>query len=188
MKSIIVALSIALLALPLCAADQKSAAPKEDSVFVRAAKASGHATQKAKVVITNETLVTSGGYFTTTDATRTIPTGGSVGAATEDAVRNARAEAETTARREDAAMKLQLLRNDPGEYFRQVAEPRGVPRVETTMSTTQLSVVTTTLPPAATNSQPAQGTTYQPGQMTTAPVSQMTPAHPAVGNAARPPE
>ena len=188
MKPLTVAISIAVLALPLCANDQQAAVQKEDSVFVRAANASSHVTQKAKVVITDETLLTSGGYFTTTDATPPIPKGGQVGAATEDAIRDARAEADVTARREAAAMRLQLLRNDPAEYYRQIAEPRGVQRIETTMSATRLPIVTTTQLPQATNSAPKQGTTYQPGQMTTTPVSQMTPAQPEIGTAARPPE
>jgi len=188
MKPVIVAISIAVVALPLCAGDQQAAAPREDSVFVRAAKASSHVTQKAKVVITNETLVTSGGYFTTTDAMPPIPKSGQAGVASEDAARTARAQAEVTVRREAAAMRLQKLMNDPEAYYREITEPRGQQRVETTMSATQLSVATTTLPPAATNSQPAQGKTYQPNQMTTAPVTQMTPAQPEVGTAARPPQ
>src|SRR5438132_7596695 len=100
MKPLTVAISIAVLALPLCAADQSKqktastvlsqqpAAQKEDSVLVRAARASGQATRKATVVITNETLVTSGGYFTTTDATPPLPNSGQAGPATEDAARN----------------------------------------------------------------------------------------------------
>jgi hypothetical protein len=85
-------------------------------------------------------------------------------------------------------MRLQQFKNDPAGYMRDITEPRGQQRVETTMSATQPSVVSTTQLPAGAYSQPKQGTTYQPGQMTTAPVTPLTPAQPEIGSAARPPE
>src|SRR5579862_6793781 len=62
MKPLTIAFSIALLALPLLA-------QTEDSPLVRAAKATGRLSKKPKIVITNDTLVLSGGHLATTDAT-----------------------------------------------------------------------------------------------------------------------
>ena len=65
MKRVFFAICIAALALPLCA-------QQEDSPLVRAAKASSHAAKKAKMVITNDTLVHTGGHIATTDVTTPI--------------------------------------------------------------------------------------------------------------------
>jgi hypothetical protein len=183
MKPLTVALSIAVISLPLCAA-----APKEDSVLVRAAKASGGTTRKAVVVITNETLVTSGGYFTTTDVTTPIPKISGAGVVSEDAVRNTRAEAETAARRRVAAMQLQRLKNSPAEYFRDIAEPPGQKRVEPQLSTTQLSVVTTAQVPRANLAQPKQITTSQVNYTGTTQPDRMTAYQAEPGTTGRPPE
>ena|SRR5437868_9641042 len=65
MKRVFFAICVAVLALPLLA-------QQEDSPLVRAAKASGRVTKKAKVVITNDTLVRTGGHLATTDVTTPI--------------------------------------------------------------------------------------------------------------------
>jgi hypothetical protein len=65
MKRVFFAVCVAALAVPLCA-------QQEDSPLVRAAKASSHVTKKAKMVITNDTLVHTGGHIATTDVTTPI--------------------------------------------------------------------------------------------------------------------
>jgi hypothetical protein len=65
MKRVFFAVCVAALAVPLCA-------QQEDSPLVRAAKASSRVTKKAKVVITNDTLVHTGGHIATTDVTTPI--------------------------------------------------------------------------------------------------------------------
>ena len=65
MKRVFFAVCVAALAVPLCA-------QQEDSPLVRAAKASGRVTKKAKMVITNDTLVHTGGHIATTDVTTPI--------------------------------------------------------------------------------------------------------------------
>jgi hypothetical protein len=77
---------IALCALTLVAADQQKPTPTEtvlaapaavqvqDSPLVRAAKATGRLQKKPTNVITNETLVKTGGHFTTTKSQSPLPT------------------------------------------------------------------------------------------------------------------
>jgi hypothetical protein len=68
MKRLAIAISVAALALPLLAAT-------EDSPLVRAAKATGRLSKKSKVVITNDTLVATGGHLATTDVTTPFTSG-----------------------------------------------------------------------------------------------------------------
>lgn len=67
MKRLTIAISLAVVALPL------SAQVQQDSPLVAAAKASGRVVKKAKVVITNETLVHTGGHIGTVDSVHPIP-------------------------------------------------------------------------------------------------------------------
>ena len=81
MKPFITLISIAALALPLCAIAQDMpntttkvlavpvSSQPQDSPLVRAAKASGRLNKKPGIVITNETLARSGGHFAIADAT-----------------------------------------------------------------------------------------------------------------------
>jgi hypothetical protein len=69
MKPLTIALSLAALALPLLA-------QTEDSPLVRAAKATGRLNKKPGVVITNDTLLLSGGHLATTDVTTAYPKAG----------------------------------------------------------------------------------------------------------------
>jgi hypothetical protein len=88
MKPLAVAISIAICALSVYATDQGEqpkknttttvlAAPveqqAEDSPMVRAAKASGRLNKKPTNVITNETLLRTGGHFTTTAVNPPLP-------------------------------------------------------------------------------------------------------------------
>jgi len=66
MKRLTIAISLAVVALPLCAQVQ------QDSPLVAAAKASGRVVKKAKLVITNDTLVHTGGHIGTVDSIKPI--------------------------------------------------------------------------------------------------------------------
>lgn len=82
MKPLTIAAAVAVFALPLCASDDQqpkqtttvpsttlSAPPaqNQDSPLVRAAKSSGRLGKKPSMVITNDTLLKSGGHMTTTN-------------------------------------------------------------------------------------------------------------------------
>lgn len=69
MKPVTIAISILALALSLFA-------QVEDSPLVRAAKASKRQSKKPAVVITNDTLLRSGGHLATTDVTTQYPKAG----------------------------------------------------------------------------------------------------------------
>ena len=69
MKPVTIAISILALALSLFA-------QVEDSPLVRAAKASKRQGKKPAVVITNDTLLRSGGHLSTTDSTTQYPKAG----------------------------------------------------------------------------------------------------------------
>src|SRR5436309_6331777 len=85
MKPFIARMFIAAVALPLCAVAQEmpntttkvlavpASSQAQDSPLVRAAKASGRLNKKPGTVITNETLVRTGGHFATAAVTTEDP-------------------------------------------------------------------------------------------------------------------
>src|SRR5437867_7487923 len=139
MKPLTAAISIAVLALPLCGADQQQAntttttltpiaAPQQqDSPLVRAAKASGRLGKKPTMVITNETLVRSGGHFTSTTLTTQLPAAypqpNGEQARLEAAMR-AKREAAEQARRDVAERKKQDLQRATADYYGESIETR----------------------------------------------------------------
>ena len=135
MKRFALATCVAVLALPLCAADQanKNTTTKvlaqpastqgQDSVLVRAAKASGHATKKASVVITNENLVRSGVQFTTTTSNNPLPTVPQPNPVAE-AAKIAIAQAEAKAKAEAASKDQQKVRRTAADYYGESIENR----------------------------------------------------------------
>jgi hypothetical protein len=139
MKPHTVAISIAVLALPLCAADQQkpnttattlsaTAAPQQqDSALVRAAKATGRLGKKPAMVITNETLLRTGGHFTTTTVTSQLPAAypqPNGEQAKIDAALRQRREAEEKAKRDAAEKKQQDLRRTSADYYGESIEAR----------------------------------------------------------------
>src|SRR5712692_2555541 len=141
MKPLTAAISIAVLALPLCAADQQKpntttttlspvAAPQqEDSPLVRAAKATGRLGKKPTMVITNETLIRTGGHFTTTTLTTPLPAAypqpqPNPDQGKLDAALRQRREAEAKAKRDAAEKKQQDLRRASADYYGESIEPR----------------------------------------------------------------
>src|SRR6266508_3684765 len=167
MKPLNVAISMAILAMPLCAAaqdkpnttttvlSQPTAAQNQDSPLVRAAKASGRLNKKATTVITNENLVRTGGHFTTTSAQNPLPPAPSkldnaVGAQAEAATR-AKADADGKAKK-DAAKKQQQLKNAAADYYGESVEPRvddpaAQEHVMEQMTSTQPKTMTPSKPP-----------------------------------------
>ena len=180
MKRLGVAIAIAALALP-------AVAQKEESVFVRAAKAANQATMKAKVTITNETLVTTG-TFTTTDVTTPVPIVPRPDTKADDDFRKAKALAEAIAR--GNAMRLQRIKDSSADY---ILENGGfvLTNVSTnpqTLRTTQPYVVSTAQMPATTNAPLSQATTYQPDRVSTTPLGPMSTTQPPTAAASRPPD
>jgi hypothetical protein len=140
MKPLTAAISIAVLALPLCAADQQQpnttsttlssvAAPQQqDSPLVRAAKATGRLGKKPTMVITNETLLRSGGHFTMANtAPSQLPAAyaqpNNEQARLEAALRAKRA-ADEKAKIDAVEKKKQDLRRASADYYGESIEPR----------------------------------------------------------------
>lgn len=136
MKPLPLALCLVVLALPLCAADQATqttntstkvlaqpAPQAQDSPLVRAAKASGHATKKASIVITNENLVRTGVQFTTTTTNNPIPTAPPPNPVAE-AAKIAIAQGQAKAKAEAATKEQQKLRNAASDYYGESIENR----------------------------------------------------------------
>jgi hypothetical protein len=140
MKPLIAAISVAVLALPLCAADQQQpsatsttlsavAAPQQqDSPLVRAAKATGRLGKKPTMVITNETLLRSGGHFTMTN---TVPSQlpapypqPNNDQAKLEATQRAKRDADEKAKRDAVEKKKQDLRQASADYYGESIEER----------------------------------------------------------------
>lgn len=163
MKALTAAISIAALALPLCAAGQQnattqsttlSASPAQqqaDSPLVRAAKSTGRLNKKAVNVITNETLAKTGGHFTSTSVTPQLPAGSpqydSAQGRLDVALRQRRA-AEEQAKKDAAlaARKQMEAKRATADYYGESIEPKiddpamqehQMERMTTTQPTTQ---------------------------------------------------
>jgi hypothetical protein len=169
MKPFTAAISIAVLALPLFAADQQQqqnttsttlsapAAPQQqDSALVRAAKATGRLGKKPGMVITNETLLRSGGHFTTTTVTPQLPAAypqpNNEQAKLEAAMRAKRA-AEEKAKRDAAEQKRQDLRRASADYHGESIEERVD---DPAMQEHQMEQMTSTQPKVQPASKPPQ--------------------------------
>ena len=143
MKRVFFAICVAVLALPLLA-------QQEDSPLVRAAKASGRVTKKAKVVITNDTLVHTGGHIATTDVTTPIKLNPDYGLAGEFAkTPTATAPAPTP----------------PASGAMQVSQPTTATSSQPPAApTSQITTMTTTSMPTAGSTQPTVATARPPQQ------------------------
>ncbi len=142
MKPLAVAISIATLALSVNAADKNEqpkqnttttvlaapAAPQaQDSRLVRAAKATGRLGKKPTMVITNETLLRTGGHFTTTTLNTQLPpplAPASGDAAKVIAAERANREAAEKAKKDAAAKKERAMRNAAADYYGESIEER----------------------------------------------------------------
>lgn len=168
MKPLTTAISIAVLALPLCGADQQqqntttttltpiTASQQQDSPLVRAAKATGRLGKKPTMVITNETLVRTGGHFTSTTLTTQLPTPypqpNGEQARLEAAMR-AKREAEEKARRDVAEKKKQDLQRAASDYYGESIENRVD---DPAMQEHQMERMTSTQPKVQPPSKPPQ--------------------------------
>ena len=142
MKPLTIAFSIAALALPLLA-------QTEDSPLVRAAKATGRLNKKPKIVITNDTLVLSGGHLATTDATTPF------------------------------TQSAQGYSNLPIPTRQAPTAPASAPQPATATNTVQLPTATTSQPMAAGTYQPPASQPGRVTTSSTAPVSYSGTAQPA---------
>ena len=196
MKPRTVAMSIAVLALPLCAAAQDkpnttmtvlaqpASAENQDSRLVRAAKASAHA-NKSGAVITNETLVRTGGRFATMNVTTA-----------ENGTKSPDGEAEAKARRAAAAATLQRLKKSSSDYYRQLApaarptppKREDPPTEGQRASTTQPPPMPAAQIPQASTTAVGTVSTTQLGTVSTTPVSSVSPTQPEPATTVRPPE
>ncbi len=165
MKPLTVAISIAVLALPLCAseaADQTkknttsttlsatAAAQQQDSPLVRAAKATGRLNKKPTMVITNDTLVKTGGHFTTTTLNTPLPSAPAQPESNDlekaRAAQRERLAAEQKAKADAAAAKKeQALRRAAADYNGESVEPRSD---DPAVQEHQMQQMTSTQPPA----------------------------------------
>src|SRR5437763_10196145 len=142
MKRVFFAICVAVLALPLLA-------QQEDSPLVRAAKASGRVTKKAKVVITNDTLVHTGGHIATTDVTTPIKLNPDYTLAGELAKTPTTTSAAVPAAPASGAM--------------QVSQPPAATSYQpSTTQTSQITTMSTTSPPKTTTTQPTVATVQPP--------------------------
>lgn len=141
MKRLAIAISIIVLSLPLLA---------EDSPLVRAAKATGRLNKKPRVVITNDTLVTSGGHLATTNATTPFTAG------------------------PDSYSNLPVPTRAAGP-----ASPSPAVQPAVATNTVQLTTTTTYQPAASTVSQPPAAQSGKVTMSSTTPVSYSGTAQPA---------
>jgi len=186
MKPFITLISIAALALPLCAIAQDmpntttkvlavpGSSQPQDSPLVRAAKASGRLNKKPGIVITNETLARSGGHFAIADATTENP--------------------QAKNQRNAATTKAQQSNNSPADYYRKIAPPVAAQIAQPTngqitrISTSQLNQLPTTQLNQASTTQLSQGSTVQYDRTSTTQLNQATTTQLETANTNRPPE
>jgi len=168
MKPLTTAISIAVLALPLCGADQQqqntttttltpiSAPQQQDSPLVRAAKATGRLGKKPTMVITNETLLRTGGHFTSTTLTTQLPAASpqpNGEQARLEAAMRAKREADEKTRRDAAARKKQDEQRTAADYYGESIEPRVD---DPAMQENQMERMTSTQPKVQPPSKPPQ--------------------------------
>ncbi len=166
MKPLTAVISIAVLTLPISAVAQDmpntttkvlaqpATAQNQDSPLVRAAKATGRLGKKPTNVITNETLVRTGGHFTTTTINNPLPppsASQSTNAAPTEVAMRAKAEADAHAKRE-AAKKQRQLNNAAADYYgesieERVNDPAMQEHVMNQVTSTQPQTVAPTKPP-----------------------------------------
>jgi hypothetical protein len=176
MKRLSIAISIAALALPLCAQDkpnsnttttvlaQPPAEQSGDSPLVRAAKATQKTkTKKGSIVITNDTLLKSGGHIFVANPSTNPPLpplpstekpplspGQQV-----DAVNRAKAEADAAKGKKDKetpGQKEQKVKAAAADYYgesieERVDDPAAQEHVMNQMTSTQPQTVTPSKPP-----------------------------------------
>jgi hypothetical protein len=142
MKPLPIAMSLAILALPLFASDGDQAkknttittlsappaAQAQDSPLVRAAKASGRLGKKSSIVITNDTLLKAGGHWTTTTVTTPLPPAPQPAAVNPNnayiAAQQKKQAAEEKAKKDAEAKKEQALRRAAADYNGESIEER----------------------------------------------------------------
>jgi len=168
MKPFITLISIAALALPLCAIAQDmpntttkvlavpGSSQPQDSPLVRAAKASGRLNKKPGIVITNETLARSGGHFAIADATTENP------------------QAKNQRNKIAPPVAAQIAQPTNGQITR--------------ISTSQLNQLPTTQLNQASTTQLSQGSTVQYDRTSTTQLNQATTTQLETANTNRPPE
>lgn len=176
MKRLIIGMSIASLALPLCAQDkpnttttvlaQPPAAQNEESPLVKAAKATKRLGKKPSIVITNETLAKSGGHLFVANQTPNAPLPAALpqtnAAATKaDAALKAKVIGDAKAKQDEAAKKEQKLKSAAADYYgesieERVNDPAQQEHVMTQMTSTQPPTTGSTQPQTATPSKPPQ--------------------------------
>lgn len=176
MRRLSIAISIAALALPLCAQDkpnsnttttvlaQPAATQGDDSPLVRAAKATQKTkTKKGSIVITNDTLLKSGGHISVANQSTNPPLpplpstekpplspGQQV-----DAVNRAKAEADAAKVKKDKetpAQKEQKAKAAAADYYgesieERVDDPAAQEHVMNQMTSTQPATATPSKPP-----------------------------------------
>ena len=156
MKRFTLAISVAVIALPLGAQTATTAAPVQDSPLVAAAKASRKANGGKSVVITNDTLVKSGGGHMSTANASTSPsypaalpaTAGP--AAVDQAALKAKADAESKAKKAAAAKEMKTKSVAADLYGESIED-----RIEDpSMQEHTMNTLTSTQPQTTTSSQP----------------------------------
>ena len=179
MKRFAIAISVAALALPLVAQDKPNttttvlaqppaAQNNEDSPLVRAAKATKKSTTKKSsgIVITNETLLKSGGHIFTANPSNIAlpPVPKALDTTAADAMTaamKAKAEADAKAKREAAAKKDKQMKSVSADMNGESVEERvdDPAAQEHAMDTLSGAQKTSTQPQTM---QPAQPQTMQP--------------------------
>jgi hypothetical protein len=168
MKRLTITICTAILALPLLAQDRPNttetvlakppATQNADSPLVAAAKATKRLGKNPSMVITNETLLRSGGHLYTANApASTEPLPKPLPQPDPAAVRleaslKAKTEADAKAKQESAAKKDQKLKAAAADYYgesieERVDDPAAQEHVMTQMTSTQPSTVTPSKPP-----------------------------------------
>lgn len=177
MKHLTIVICTAAMAMPLCGQDkpnttttvlaQPATAQNADSPLVAAAKATKRLNKKPSMVITNETLLKSGGHLYTANApASTEPLPKPLPQPDPAAVRleaslKAKADAENKAKQESGAKKEQKLKAAAADYYgesveERVDDPAQQEHVMTQMTSTQPQTAAPAQPQTATPSKPPQ--------------------------------
>ena len=168
MKRLTITICTAVLALPLFAQDnpnttttvlaQPPAAQNADSPLVAAARATKRLGKKPSMVITNDTLLKSGGHmYTANAAASTEPLPKPLPQPDPAAVRleaslKAKTDADAKAKQESAAKKDQKLKAAAADYYgesieERVDDPAAQEHVMNQMTSTQPQTATPSKPP-----------------------------------------
>jgi len=166
MKRLTLAISLAVLALPLCAQTPAVTDTAQDSPLVRAAKASKKANGGKSIVITNDNLIKTGGGHLSTANVSSSPAyphalpGAAAPSAVDQAAMKAKTEADAKAKKAAAAKEMKTKSVAADLYGESIEERVEDPSQQEHM----MNQLTSTQPQTTTSTQPQTVKPKPPGE------------------------